>query len=117
MSLNNSFATIVFNTPSKPDEPDLVALVRGHLLDTYNEEAVFTFYDQHPLIFGCKDSNSTVQKTNLSRFWTQQMMGLTDSQSARLHLVPGAEPAIWYKHFVDGVLPYCMRVGAFKKVH
>lgn len=117
MTLPSSFASMVFSTPRQPNEPDLVALVRGHLLEHYTEDVVQMCFDSHPLISSCKDSNSTVQKTNLSRFWTQQMMGLSDSQSARLHLVPGADATIWYKHFSEGVLPYCISVNAFKKVH
>lgn len=111
------FTRTLYATPRQEGETDLVALVRGHLLEVYTQDVVTECYDSHPLIASCANSNATVQKINLSRYWTQQLMGVPNSQNARLHLVPGAEPIVWYKHFSEGVLPFCMSVGAFKKVH
>lgn len=111
------FTKALYSEPRREGEVDLVALVRGHLQEVYTQEVIAEFYDSHPLISSCANANSTVQKVNLSRYWTQQLMGVPNSQNARLHLVPGAEPVVWYKHFSEGVLPFCMSAGVFKKVH
>lgn len=112
-----NLASVIFATPRQPGEVDLISLVRGLLAENFTEQEIVDIYDNHPLIVSSKDSNSTVQKTNLSRFWSQQLMGIPDSQSARLHLIPCGEVALWYKHFSEGVLPFCLRTNIFRKVH
>lgn len=113
----NPLATLIFNTPRQPDEVDLIALVRGNLVEHFTEEVIVAHYDSHPLIASSKDANSTVQKTNLTRFWNQQLLGLPNNQSARLSLIPGGDVGLWYKLFSEAVLPFCVLNNGFRKVH
>lgn len=115
--MTTSYAETLFHTPRTEGEVDLIALVRGHLKEHFTEETIVEIFDSHPLIASCAASNSTVQKTNLCRFWTQQLMGIPNSQSARLSLIPAGNINLWYKLFSEQVLPFCVVNGAFRKVH
>ena len=113
----SQLATMIFSTPRQPGEVDLIALVRGNLAENFTEEVIAAHYDSHPLIAASKDSNSTVQKTNLTRFWNQQLQGNPNNQSARLSLIPGGDVGLWYKLFTEVVLPFCVLNNGFRKVH
>lgn len=110
-------AELIFNTPRQAGEIDLIALVRGNLAERFTEETIVAHFDSHPLIAHSVSANSTVQKTNLTRYWNQQLLGIPNNQSARLSLIPSGDVQLWYKLFCDVVLPFCCSADGFRKVH
>lgn len=112
-----NFANAVYESKRQPGEPNLVELVRGLLLESCTAEEVAEKFDNHPLVSSCTYSNSSVQKVNLFRYWTMQLMGVPNSQTARLNLSPGPDNAIWFKQFHEVVLPFCLSNNGFRKIH
>ena len=94
----------------KPEgDINLVAEVRTLLHKAGLQNSTAQHYDQHPLIHGSLDKISTVQRFNLNRYWSLQLMA-TDkySEEERYCLIPNGTNEDWLKLFEVKVMPFIL---------
>ena len=88
---------------------DLVAEVRNILTSAGLGNHASQFYDNHPLIINSQGKISNVQRFNLNRYWSIQMMSVnTYSEEERYCLIPNGSNEDWLKLFQSKILPFLM---------
>jgi hypothetical protein len=93
----------------KKEEGDinLVTEVRNLLISAGLGVHVTQFYDQHPLIINSVDKVSNIQRFNLNRYWSIQLMSVnTYSEEERYCLIPNGSNEDWLKLFQIKILPF-----------
>lgn len=94
----------------KPDnDVNLVASVREILVRSGAPAISVACYDQHPLIAGSMDRISTVQRFNLNRYWSLQLMATDQySEEERYCLIPNGSNEDWLKLFESKIVPFIL---------
>lgn len=92
------------------DDYDLITLVRTMLINSGLSVNAINYYDTHPLIIGSIGKISTVQRFNLNRFWSLQLMSTNShSEEERYCLIPNGSIQDWLKLFESKVLPFIIQ--------
>lgn len=94
----------------RPDgDINLVTEVRNLLLNNGIPTAA---YDQHQLIQASMNKASSVQRFNLNRYWSLQLMATEKySEEERYCLIPNGSNEEWLKLFEAKVLPFALANG------
>ncbi len=95
----------------KKEEGDinLVTEVRNILMAAGLGQHVTQFYDPHPLIINSLDKVSNIQRFNLNRYWSIQLMSVnTYSEEERYCLIPNGSNEDWLKLFQVKILPFLL---------
>ena len=95
----------------KPSEGDinLIFAVREMLVSAGLGNHVTQFYDTHPLIVNSFDKVSNIQRFNLNRYWSIQLMSVnTYSEEERYCLIPNGSNEDWLKLFQAKILPFLL---------
>ncbi len=89
---------------------DLIAMVRGMLINVGLTNNTLAYFDTHPLIINSINKISNVQRFNLNRFWALQLMSSNNhSEEERYCLIPNGSNEDWLKLFESKVLPFIIQ--------
>ena len=109
-SLTNGAAFQEYLTPRRPDDVDLVVLVRQLLVDAGVSQQQLTAFDTAHYVTDAAPKNPEAQRYILNRFWSLQLMTCaTQSVEERYHLIPNGAIEDWVRLFKDKVLPFIVK--------
>lgn len=87
---------------------DLINEVRDILIGEGLGRQVETYFDTNELILQSVGKDSVVQRFNLNRYWTLQILASNDPRTSdvRYHLIHSGNPSDWLDLFKEGVVPF-----------
>lgn len=87
---------------------DLINEVRNILIGEGLGRQVEAYFDTNELILQSLGKDSVVQRFNLNRYWTLQILASNDPRSSdvRYHLIHSGNPSDWLDLFKEGVVPF-----------
>lgn len=92
------------------DDCDLISIVRTMLINSGVATEAINYYDNHPLIMSSLNKISHVQRFNLNRFWSVQLMASTNhSEEERYCLIPNGSNQEWLNLFESKILPFIIQ--------
>lgn len=98
-----------YNTEKPADDIDLIFCVRDLLIQSGISLDAIAIFDNHPLIINSVGKISSVQRFNLNRFWTLQLMAVDKySEEERYCLIPNGTNDDWLNLFSVKVLPFIL---------
>lgn len=100
----------VYNRTARPDEMDLLAHVRGMLVEQLTEGVVADLFDTDRHIRDAVGKNAHAQQFHLNQYFALQFMSaasqdIRESQLARYSLLTDARPDEWLMVFKQKILP------------
>lgn len=110
-----------FHEPRHPDDVDLVQLTRDALVNFEMEAEQISVYDADPLILQAKSQRPPIQRHQLNRFWTQQLMQYeaefkVSTMNIRYYLLHDGPIESWLRLFTTTVLPFVIRNKLMKPI-
>lgn len=98
-----------YYTEKPADDIDLVEQVRAMLNSVGLQSLVVMNYDRHPLIISSIGKISSVQRFNLNRYWSLQLMAVDKySEEERYCLIPNGSNEDWLNLFNIKILPFIL---------
>jgi hypothetical protein len=89
------------------DDIDLISVVRDILYKSGLQVLTTANYDSHPLIISSIGKISSVQRFNLNRYWSLQLMSVDKySEEERYCLIPNGSNDDWLSLFSHKVIPF-----------
>jgi hypothetical protein len=88
-------------------EIDLIATVREILVASIGTNRVVEAYDTNRFIVMSQGRNSDVQRSNLNRYWSYQLLSApAQSQEERYCLIPNGTISDWLGLFQSKIMPF-----------
>lgn len=101
-----------FNAPREEGDIDLVKMIRDALVNHgVSEEQIVAGFDNDPLIIEALPKQSTIQRWQLNRYWTRQLVSLhhVNTIDPRSYLVQDGHEEAWLRTFNQYVLPFALQ--------
>lgn len=105
--MTTNLDTNPYYTPKPEGDIDLIEVIRGLLIESGLAANMMDSFDNHPLVVNSQNKISNVQRFNMNRYWSIQLMSVnTCSEQERFCLIPNGDINEWITLFKDKILPF-----------
>lgn len=114
-------AFYTFNTPAKPEDVNMIALVTLHLASSLSEVEV-SLFQKDPLVDSVKGLIPASQRININRYFINLLMCFRASKSINVvdisqYLINDGSLEDWFKLFNEFIMPFLKEHKVFNIVY